>query len=322
MHISSAFVRRGVQTGFAVFCLFIGWRFYGFYLWLTGVAPVMVSRPPSVEAFLPISALLGLKSFLTTGVFDRIHPAGLAVLLAVMVSALVFRRGFCGYICPVGLISDVLTRLGKGRVPYIALPRWVDMGLRSIKYILLLFFVGTVFVGMDLVSVESFLRSPYNILADVKMLQFFASPSLTFGLVVGALALAGIVIPRFWCRYLCPYGALVEVCALSSPVAVQRDPEACIRCGKCTRVCPEGIVVEKKERVSSPACMLCMRCVEVCPAKDALDIKVLKTRSLAPYWIAVGLVGCIFAGYCLAALTGHWHTEVSPDMVRMLLQKG
>ncbi|WP_069856930.1 4Fe-4S binding protein [Desulfoplanes formicivorans] len=123
MRISFSCVRRSVQVVFALFCLFTGWRFYRYSLWLTGASTVAAVRPPSVEAFLPISALLGFKSFLVTGVFDSIHPAGLVILLAAVGSALLLRRAFCGYICPIGLFSDGLFRLGEGFLPRPSIPR-------------------------------------------------------------------------------------------------------------------------------------------------------------------------------------------------------
>lgn len=241
MHMSLSLVRRIVQAGFALFCLWVGWRFYGFYLWLTGSSDVMVPRPPSVEAFLPISGLLGLKSFVLTGVFDPIHPAGLVILLVAVGSALMFRRAFCGYVCPIGCLFDAVHRLASRFVPCLTLPFWLDRVLRSLKYLVLLFFLGTIFGAMSLPAVQGFLHSPYNMLADVKMLEFFLHPSSLFLVVFGILVVAGMFIPRFWCRYLCPYGALVEVVAWASPLAVHRNPDQCLHCGRCTRVCPEGI---------------------------------------------------------------------------------
>ena len=71
-------------------------------------------RPAAAEAFLPLSALLGLKRFLLTGQYDPIHPAGLTILLVALCTAILCRRGFCGYLCPVGWLSGLLARLGHG----------------------------------------------------------------------------------------------------------------------------------------------------------------------------------------------------------------
>jgi hypothetical protein len=73
-------LRFAAQAGFTLFCLYAGYRFYGYYLWMMDQSETFVARPPSVEAFLPISALLGLKRFVLTGRWDEIHPAGLTIL--------------------------------------------------------------------------------------------------------------------------------------------------------------------------------------------------------------------------------------------------
>ena len=103
-------LRIAVQAGFTLFCLYAGYRFYLFYLWGTGQSDIYVPRPPSVEAFLPIGALVGLKRFLLSGHFDMIHPAGLTIFMAALVIGLLLRKGFCGWICPVGFVSNQIGR--------------------------------------------------------------------------------------------------------------------------------------------------------------------------------------------------------------------
>ena len=77
---------------------------------------------------------------------------------------------------------------------------------------------------MPLEAIEGFLRSPYNAAADAKMLLFFLHPSATsLAVIVGLVALS-LVVKHLWCRYLCPYGALLGVASLLSPLSVRRDP--------------------------------------------------------------------------------------------------
>lgn len=106
-------LRTLVQTGFAMLCLVAGWRFYHFYHCATGKTDVFIARPPSVEGFLPISALLGFKRFVLTGRWDDVHPSGLTIFMAAPVIALLFQKGFCGWICPVGFVSNVVEKAGK-----------------------------------------------------------------------------------------------------------------------------------------------------------------------------------------------------------------
>ena len=93
-------IRTMIQTGFALFCLFVGYRFYQFYSWMIGQSETYTPRPASVEAFLPIGALLGLKRLLLTGKWDEVHPAGLTIFISAIILAIFLRKGFCGWICP------------------------------------------------------------------------------------------------------------------------------------------------------------------------------------------------------------------------------
>ena len=91
---------------------------------------------------------------------------------------------------------------------------------------------------MSLEAIIAFQRAPYNLVADGKMLLFFLAPS---GLAAGVLlflVLVSFFVRNFWCRYLCPYGALLGLLAFMSPVKVKRVAETCIDCQKCEKVCP------------------------------------------------------------------------------------
>ncbi len=309
-------IRDLIRIAFASYCLFIGYKFYLFCLWASGKSTVMVSRPASVEAFLPISALASLRMFLYSGEYARIHPAGLTILLTAILISLLFRKGFCGWICPVGFISNLLERLGRRIKLAICLPKWLDIPLRLIKYIGLAFFVYMIFWKMDIESVKSFITSPYNIAVDAKMLSFFLHPStltLTVFITIGILS---IVVRNFWCKYLCPYGALLGIVACISPVTIKRDESKCIKCKKCKVACPACIDVFNKSTIRSPECYGCLKCISVCPVKDCLHLGLPAQKKL-PVWALPVMILCVFFGaWIIAELTGHWQTTMPIDMLK------
>ncbi|MFK4763426.1 4Fe-4S binding protein [Desulfobaculum sp. SPO524] len=313
--ISPSTVRLIVQAAFAVFCLYVGWRFWLFLGWASGAREAFMPRPPAVEAFLPISALLALKQLLTTGIWDVIHPAGLTILIAAMLIAFVARKGFCGAICPVGLVSRLLAALGRKLDMYLYLPRPLHWILTSIKYVLFAFFALSV-LRMSPRGIQSFLQSNYNITADARMLEFFLHPSGTAVVIFAVLGVLGIVVPYFWCRYLCPYGALLGLCSKFSPLAVTRDEDACVDCGKCTRNCPGGIHVHTKRRITSPECIGCMKCVDVCPVKDCLGPAVPGVGRVSPYLPVILAVGVLLLMYGWAQYTGHWEIRAPSEMLK------
>ena len=165
-------IRRSVQAAFGFFTLYVGYQFFLFYLWSMGKGEY-VARPPAVEGFLPISALLSLKRFVLTGEFDPIHPAGLVILMAALTIGLLARKGFCGWICPVGFTSHLAQWLGGKLKILLNIPVWLGSTLCIIKYLLLAFFSYVIVWNMDVAAITSFLQTPYNLAVDAKMLQFF-----------------------------------------------------------------------------------------------------------------------------------------------------
>ncbi|RJX22819.1 MAG: 4Fe-4S binding protein [Desulfobulbus sp.] len=309
-------LRRSVQAAFALFCLYAGYRFYLFYLWASGRSEVFVPRPPSVEAFLPIGALVNLKRLLLTGQFDPIHPAGLTIFMAALVIALALRKGFCGWICPVGFASNLAAATGRKLKILLSPPAWLDWILLSPKYLLLLFFAYLILLGMDLAAIEGFNNSTYNLVVDAKMLYFFLAPSTLSLWILIFIAAMSFFLRNFWCRTLCPYGALLGILALASPLKVRREEKNCISCNKCDRVCPGAIRVSAKTNVSSPECVGCGECVSVCPAKECLSLAAPGRRKLPLLTLPVAVVGLYLAFYGWAVLSGHWHSKVPMEVMQ------
>ncbi len=303
--------RRGFQIAFFLLNVAIGVQFWLFVRFFeSGGATARVSRPPGVEGWLPIAALMNLKATLLTGELPWRFPAGMFLLVAFLAITFLFRKAFCSWLCPVGTISEWLWKLGRrlfGRT--FALPRWIDVPLRGLKYLLLGLFLWAV-VSMSVEAIHAFLASPYGLVADVKMLNFFRHMDATGGIVVGVLVLASVLVQNFWCRYLCPYGALHGLVSWLSPVRIRRDPEACIDCAKCARACPSRLPVDVKRAITSPECTGCLECVAACPAKGALAMSVTRRRALPGWAIAGGIAALFLVVVGLARITGHWHTDV------------
>ncbi len=306
--------RLAVQIAFVLICIWIGVEFHYFVTYLeTGGAAGSSYRPPGVESFLPISSLMSLYYFLLTGTIHMAHPAGLFILLAVIVVSWLVGKSFCSWICPFGFLSELLGDLSEklfGR--RLALPRFLDYPLRSLKYLLLGFFVYSIFFIMDAASLKAFLDSPYNLMADVKMYYFFAEITRFSLIVIAALFVLSFFIRNFWCRYLCPYGALLGIFSLLSLTRIKRDAQGCIDCGLCAKTCPSRIKVDKVKTVVSDECTSCLQCVEVCPVPNTLTVKVVGTsRTVPPKALGWGIAGIFVAVMGIGMVTGHWHNNIS-----------
>ncbi len=302
-----------VQSFFTLLSLAIGVRFYFFLRFLeTGGEAPFVSRPPGVDAFLPISSMMSLYHYLKTGIIHSAHPAGIFIFLAIVLISLVAGKAFCSWICPIGLLSEWLGNLGERLFGKIRLPKYLDYPLRSLKYLLLGFFVYAIFVLMSDAAIAAFLNSPYNAVSDIKMYYFFADISRTALIVITVLFLGSIFIRNFWCRYLCPYGALLGLTGLLSPNKIRRTPESCIDCARCSKVCPSFIPVDKVQTVVSDECSSCLQCVDVCPVAETLQVKsLLTTKPIPKKKIAAGIVAVFLVVTGVGMLTGHWQNDIS-----------
>lgn len=313
-------VRRSIQAAFLLLNLWIGARFYFFVRYFeSGGETMWVPRPPGVEGWLPIAALMNLKLFIVSGSVPDVHPAGMFLLMAFVTVSFLFRKAFCSWLCPIGTISEWLWQGGReifGR--NLRLPRWADIPLRSLKYLLLGFFLYAI-LEMSASDVAAFARSPYGLIADVKMLNFFRHIGTTAAAVILVLVVLSILVQNFWCRYLCPYGALLGLVSIFSPARIRRDPASCIDCARCFKACPSGLAVDRLLQVRSPECTGCLDCVTACPVAGALDLSVPRGRRVPGWAVAAGVVIVFLAFVGYARWAGRWHSNVPIETYHQLV---
>jgi polyferredoxin len=314
-------IRQAVQLAFFLLNVWIGVQFYLFVRYYeTDGAAYPASHPAGIDGWLPIASLMNLKYLVVTGEVPRLHAAGMFLLIAFLLISVVMRKSFCSWLCPVGTLSEWLWKLGRETFRRNwSLPRWLDVPLRALKYVLLALFLYAV-GSMSAEAIRAFLGGPYGIIADVKLLNFFRYLSFGAAITLAILFIGSIFIRNLWCRYLCPYGALLGLFALVSPVRIRRNASACIDCAKCTQVCPSTLPVDTLIQIRSAECTACMTCVSVCPAEGALDLKAGRLR-LSPVIVASVIAGIFFSVYGYAELTGHWDADVPQGVYLQLVPR-
>jgi len=310
-----------VQLAFGLLCLWIGVEMFLFIQYLeSGGTTGFFNRPPGVDGFLPISSMMSFYLFLMTGELHLAHPAGVFIFFGIILMSLVVGKSFCSWLCPVGFLSELIGDFGqKIFKKKIKLPKFLDYPLRTLKYLMLGFLFYSVFFLMSTLAVKSFLDSPYNLVSDIKMYYFFADISGFSLIVITFLFLLSIPVRNFWCRYLCPYGALLGILNFLSPTKIKRNPVSCTDCGLCNKACPSFIKVDKVKTVLSDECTSCFNCIDACPVADTLDLKSVfpVKKKINKRYAAIGIVSIFLIVTGIGMFSGKWGNNISKEKYLM-----
>jgi polyferredoxin len=311
---------RGVVRGaFFAYFVYACVQLFRFAAWARGEGPY-VARPEAPAGILPVGHYTSFFAWVRGGGWDTLLPAGLVIIIGALAVSLLFKRGFCGWICPVGSLWEASGWLGRrllGR--NLRVPRWLDLIGRTVRYLIAAAFMAFLIL-VPLSEAVGVRRWSYMWVADLKTLGVMMQP-----IYLAVVALAMVVSMLFgsvWCRYLCPLGGLYGALGVVSPNTVVRDDELCIRCGKCTGACHAFVDVERAGSVHHSECDGCIDCVRVCPAPGALTSRFLGRFSFP--WIVwpMLVVGVWFAIYLAALLTGNWHSTIPAEAFRQVINSG
>ena len=262
-------VRRVIQTVclvlFGLLVLWVSWP-YGSPEYVKTLGR---KEQIPAELFLLLDPLVGLSAALA----GKIWVVALAWAGVVILLSLWFPRGFCGYLCPLGTTIDVFDRLISRRIK-----RWQIReigGWRNLKYYLLAATLisagcGVLFTGY-VSAIPVVTRGFQFILGNLELgllKGWYLIPPANAGIYFSVLLFfiilgLGFLSPRFWCRYVCPSGALFS-CFNQFRQQERKVTDACIDCGKCVPHCPfDAIRADFHTRFND--CTYCETCGGVCP---------------------------------------------------------
>lgn len=228
--------------------------------------------------FLPsafTTAFSGIKSVLTQiGAGNPIAWSSfLTVLLALCAYTIVFGRFFCGYACAFGTLGDAVHSLylflcKKCKKKPLLLKKSWKKPLSYLKYAVLLAVVLLCFLGVygDLTG-----WSPWDVFSMLRSGNFKVG-AYWLGCILLVLILVGMVFcERFFCRFLCPMGAVFSLLPILPFFSVRRKREKCAKgCTACEKVCPSDLSLPEDGSWNvSGDCFQCQKCLEICPKKNA-----------------------------------------------------
>jgi NAD-dependent dihydropyrimidine dehydrogenase PreA subunit len=275
---------------------------------ITGIGIAHQNGVPvvGVDALCPFGGIETLWALITSAtLIQRIAASAVILLVVVLATVLIFRRAFCGYICPLGAVQEFAGKLGlslfKGKRPQV--PASLDRPARFLKYAVLILFTVWSWQAASLVI------RPYDPwVAWMHLTSKELLAEFSIGLIVLGVSIVGsVVYDRFFCKYLCPMGAFLGAISRVSIFKVRREADTCTNCKACDKVCPVNVKVSEAVVVNDAECINCNECVNVCPVSDTLVVSAGSAptaRKLAPTAVLGLTVVLIALGIGLPTVTG------------------
>lgn len=224
----------------------------------------------SLHAICPFGSIVTISTLATgQGLVRQLHPSVMVIGAVVLLLTIIFGPVFCSHICPLGSIQEWIGRLGKKvfKKKYNKfIPKKVHNVLKYMRYVVLILIVVQTYRLFALMFAKI---DPYYAL-----FHFWTGEATVISLVILGLTLIGsLFVERPWCKYACPYGAVLGLISKVSIFKIRRAKAACIDCGQCDNECPMLIDISQKSKVTDTLCNRCMKCTSYesgCPVNDTV----------------------------------------------------
>jgi len=254
----------------------------------------------NAERWCPLGGVEAIYTYVQEGnMLCSLGVSNFYILAGVLLLTLLTRRTFCGYVCPIGAVSELLHQ-GAQRLGLRSLDvrRGLDRGLSLLKYpvlALILFFTWRtaelVFRGYDPCYV---LLSRHG--EDIAIWAYVIS---------GAIVLASLWISVPFCRWLCPLAAVLNPFSRFGLGRIRRNETTCTACELCTEACPMGIPVAEMEQVTAARCTSCLDCIDSCAARDDGALVYGPPRPLGRSWSQAALIAIVLGALTTAVAASY-----------------
>ncbi len=234
----------------------------------SGMAIPLLSNA-SLHAVCPFGGVVSLFQFATAGTLtQKIRESSLILMTLVFILSFLFGAVFCGWVCPLGSVQEWVGKLGKRlfKKRYnLFIPHRIDRYLRYLRYIVLAWVLYMTATTGKLAFGDI---DPYYALFNF----WTGEVAITGLMVLGITLLASLAVERPWCKYACPYGAVLGITNLFSVFRIRRRESECVSCNVCSRDCPMNIPVHAVEAVRDLQCIGCLECTSeaICPIENTV----------------------------------------------------
>ncbi|MEA4915824.1 MAG: FMN-binding protein [Christensenella sp.] len=268
------------------------------------------------------SAIKAIYVSIINGTFSTASLAGQIILaVSMLLITAIMGRFFCGFLCAFGSMGDFFWYLGsKLKIQRPKIGSRADRILKKIKYVLL---VGIVLLIWTLgVSILNGTGNPWTVFGMLTKLSGWTDMTVlvSVGMLLLLLTVVGsLYIERFFCRYLCPLGAVFAIVSRFRLFKIRKPRGKCGPCRACTKRCSMGISLYRTNVVTSAECIDCMNCVEICPRENVSAnpkpafAAAIAVASLAGMYYAGNIAGSMVTNQQVAALSESVSTTQSAN---------
>ena len=218
----------------------------------------------SLHALCPFGGVVTIYQYATTGTFvQKIHESAFVLMIIGFALAFLFGPVFCGWVCPLGTVQEWVGKLGrkffKRRYNHF-IPARLDNLLRYMRYLVLAWVLYVTAASGQLIFAS---YDPYFALFN------FWTAEVAIGslLILGLTLVLSVFVERPWCKYACPYGAVLGLTNLFRVFKIKRAESTCKADGACSIMCPMNIPVDSLKTVRDHQCISCLECTSeaICP---------------------------------------------------------
>jgi ferredoxin len=273
------------------------------FLLLTIIGVFVVGA--NAEVWCPFGGIEGLYTYWSEGnLICSLGVSNFYILAGVFLMTLLLRRAFCGYVCPIGTISDWIHAAARRlRIPHPRIPAWADRGLGLLKYVVLAAIVLFTWQAGELLF-RGYCPAYALISRHGADIAWWAYA------VAGTIGAVSLVVAMPFCRWFCPFAAVLSPLSRFGLTRVKRDTAACTGCRACSRACPMAIPVDALAQVTAARCLACLNCVEACPKASAGALTWGPPQRLGGRWPQAVLVAILLV--CTAgAVSAAWLAPIA-----------